>query len=213
MRGFSPCIAKDKENPIVTQSASWRNLLRDSSFFLLLLTFDRDLANQVRAKGCPHCGARLHFGRYERKPRGTPLGLPPEYDLRESLCCSADGCRKRVLPPSLRFFGRRVYVAPVFVLACVMIGGITEKRAAMLYELVGVTIRTLARWRAWWRKAFPPSTFWRAARARFALPVKESLLPASLLERFCQPAASDHLLAVLRFLRPLTAGSNCPMDL
>ena len=197
----------------MTQSAPWRKLLCDSRFFMLLLTFDRDLAKQVRAKGCPHCGARLHFGRYERKPRGIPQGLPPEYDRRESLCCSADGCRKRVLPPSLRFFGRRVYVGPVFVLACVMIHGITEKRAAMLHELVGVTIRTLARWRAWWRKAFPHTTFWRAARARFAPPVDESLLPASMLERFCQPAASEHLLAVLRFLGPLTAGSNCPMDL
>ena len=197
----------------MTQSARWRNLLRDSNFFLLLLAFDRDLALQVRAKGCPHCEARLHFGRYERKPRGIPQGLPPEYDRRESLCCSAVGCRKRVLPPSLRFFGRRVYVGPVFVLACAMIDGITEKRAAMLYELVGVTIRTLARWRAWWRKAFPHTTFWRAARARFASPVEELLLPASLLERFPQPAASEHLLAVLRFLGPLTAGSNCPMGL
>ncbi len=197
----------------MTQSAAWRNLLRDSTFFLFLLAVDRDLAKQVRAKGCPHCGSALHFGRYARKPRGIPQGLPPEYDLRESLCCSADGCRKRVRPPSLRFFGRRVYVGPVFVLACVMIHGITEKRAAMLRELVGVTIRTLARWRTWWRKAFPNTTFWRAARARFAPPVDESLLPASLLERFCQPAASDHLLTVLRFLGPLTAGSNCPMDL
>jgi hypothetical protein len=93
-----------------------------------------------------------------------------------------------------------------------MVHGITEKRAAMLHELVGVTVRTLARWRTWWRKAFPHTSFWQEARARFAPPVDESLLPASLLERFSQATASNRLLAVLRFLRPLTAGSNLPMD-
>ena len=112
----------------------------------------------------------------------------------------------------MRFFGRRVYVGPVFVLACVMVHGITEKRAAVLHELVGLTIRTLARWRTWWRKTFPQTTFWRGAGARFAPPVDESLLPASLLERFSQATAADRLLAVLRFLGPLTAGSHLPMD-
>ena len=191
----------------------WHNLLRDSRFFFLLLAFDQDLAEEVRAKACPHCRSTLHYGRYERKPRGVPPGLPQEYDRRESLCCSADGCRKRVLPPSLRFFGRRLYTGPVFVLACAMIHGITEKRAAVLRDLVGVSIRTLARWRDWWRKAFPQSSFWQAMRARFVPPVEESLLPASLLERFRWPTESDRLLAALKFLVPLTVGSNCPMDL
>ena len=190
-----------------------QNLLRDSRFFLLLLTFDRDLAEKARSARCPHCTSALHYGRYERKPRGVPDGLPQEYDWRESLCCSADGCRKRVTPPSLRFFGRRLYTGPVFLLVCAMIHGITEKRAAVLRELVGVRIRTLVRWRAWWRKAFPYSSFWQAMRARFTPSVEESLLPASLLERFHPPAESEGLLAALRFFLPLTGGSNCPMDL
>ena len=165
---------------------------------LLLLRFDRELADQVRARRCPHCASALHSARYERKPRGLPDGLPQEYDRRESLCCSADGCRRRVRPPSLRFFGRRVYVGPVFVLACAMIHGITEKRAAVLRDLVGVSIRTLRRWRAWWRKAFPHSAFWQAMRARFTPPVDESLLPGSRLERFGRPAESGRLLAALK---------------
>lgn len=190
-----------------------QNLLRDSRFFLLLLTFDRDLAEKARAERCPHCGSALHYGRYERKPRGVPDGLPQEYDWRESLCCSADGCRKRVMPPSLRFFGRRLYTGPVFLLVCAMIHGITEKRAAVFRELVGVRIRTLARWLRWWRKVFPCSSFWQAMRARFAPPVEESLLPASLLKRFHTPVESEGLLAALRFFLPLTAGSNYPMAL
>ena len=203
---------KSKEALIVAQAVSWRNLLDNRDFFLLLLALDRDLSEEVRAEGCPYCGSALHFARYERKPRGAPAGLPAAYDRRESLCCSADGCRRRVLPPSLRFFGRRVYLGPVFVLVCAMIHGITEKRAAVLYDLVGVSIRTLARWRTWWRQTFPRTVFWHGARARFMPPADESLLPGSLLERFCQPTESERLLAVLRFLAPLTFGSNSLMD-
>ena len=190
----------------------WQRLLRESSFFRLLLSFDRELAEQMRARRCPHCGSALHFGRYERKPRGGPPGLPPEYDRRESLCCCADGCRKRVLPPSLRFFARRVYLGPVFVLVSAMIHGITEKRAAALWDLVGVSRRTLERWRTWWREALPQSGFWRAARGRFVSPVDPSCLPASLLERLGQPGGSECAIAALKFLAPLTGGSGCPME-
>jgi hypothetical protein len=190
----------------------WQNLLRESSFFLLLLGYDRDLAEQARSRGCPHCGSKLHFGRYWRKPRGGPPGLPEEYERRESLCCSAEGCRKRVLPPSLRFFARRVYLGPVFVLISAMIHGITEKRAAALWDLVGVSKRTLERWRNWWREELPQSRFWQAARGRFASPLEPSSLPASLLQRFGEPGSTAGAVAALRFLVPLTSGSNCPMD-
>jgi hypothetical protein len=93
-----------------------------------------------------------------------------------------------------------------------MIHGITEKRAAELYALVGVTIRTLARWRQWWRKAFPRTVFWHGSRARFMPPADESLLPASLLECFRRPTESELLLAVLRFLAPLKIWPNLLMD-
>jgi hypothetical protein len=190
----------------------WQKLLRESSFFLLLLRFDRDMAEQVRARGCPHCGSALHYGRYRRKPRGGPPGLSPGYERRESLCCSADGCRKRVLPQSLRYFGRRLYLGPVFVLISAMIHGITEKKAAALQDLVGVSRRTLERWRAWWRHTFPQSGFWRAARGRFATPADPSCLPASLLGRLGQDGSPECAIAALRFLAPLSGGSGCPMD-
>ena len=187
----------------------WQNLLRESSFFLLLLNFDQDLAEEVRARGCPYCAGRLHGGGYQRKPRGAPADLPPEYERRESFCCSV--CRKRVLPPSLRFFGRRVYLGPVFVVVSAMIHGISEKRAAALRELVGVSIRTLARWRTWWRKSFPGTAFWKAARARFAAPPDHQRLPASLLERFDQSEEGRGLFAALKFLLPLSGGSHWAM--
>ncbi len=190
----------------------WQRLLGESSFFLVLLSFDQDLAQKVRAAGCPHCRATLHWGRYWRHPRGGPPDLPADYDLRDSLCCSAEGCRKRVLPPSLRFFGRRAYLGPVFVLVCAMIHGISDRRAATLRELVGVSKRTLARWRTWWQEVFPQSGFWQAARARFSPPVDPSCLPASLVQRFGHPGLSEGGLGALKFLAPLTAGSGCPME-
>lgn len=187
----------------------WQKLLGESSFFLLLLSFDQDLAQQARAGTCPYCGARLHWARYWRHPRGAPAGMPAEYDRRDSLCCSAEGCRKRVLPPSLRFFGRRVYLGPVFVLVCAMVHGVNDRRAAALRELVGVSRRTLARWRTWWQEDFCQSGFWRAARARFSPPVDGSGLPASLVERFGSAGLSEGALGLLEFLMPLTTGSGC----
>jgi hypothetical protein len=123
------------------------------------------------------------------------------------LCCCADGCRKRVKPPSLRFFGRRVYLAPVFVLACAMIHGITEKRAEAMRDLVGVSRRTLERWRKWWQQSFPQSGFWQGARGRLRSPVDSSGLPASLLQRFGRPGEWECALRALKFLAPLEAGS------
>jgi len=73
-------------------------------------------------------------------------------------------------------------------------------------------MRTLARWIRWWRKSFPQTAFWRSSRGRFTPLPKESALPASLLERFSPPGESERLLAMLRFLSPLTAGTISPMD-
>lgn len=190
----------------------WQNLLHDSRFFLLLVTLDRDLAEQLRAQRCLQCGAALHYGRYERKPRGASPDLPPDYGRFDSLCCAAEGCRKRVRPPSLRFFGRRVYLGPVFVLVSAMVHGLTEKRAAALRDLVGVSMRTLARWRAWWRQVFPQTRFWHAARGRFAPPVDEAGLPAALLQRFRPGTDVDRVVAALGLLAPVTAGSGCVVD-
>ena len=190
----------------------WRKLLRESSFFMVLLRYDRDLAVQARTGRCPHCGAAVHFARYRRKPRGAPTEMPPDYELRDSLCCSRNGCRKRLLPPSLRFFARRVYLGPVFVLVSAMVHGITEKRAAALQELVGVSRRTLERWRKWWREMFPHGEFWRTARGRFALAPAPSCLPASLVERFGELGSGECAFAALKFLLPLTGRSRSPME-
>ncbi len=187
------------------------NPLLDARLFWLLLKADRELAAKVRAQGCS-CGGRLHSARYRRKPRqGVPLELREEYRWRESLCCEREGCRRRTTPESLRFLGRRVYLGALVVLVSAMTGGVTERRAAAMRELVGVSVRTLQRWRAWWLKTFPETVFWRQARGRLASPVDEGRLPASLLERFAGEGGGDGLLACLRFLAPMTTSPRYAM--
>ena len=105
-----------------------QKLLGDTSFHDLLLRIDEEVAQEVRKKRCPHCGGVLHSARYERKPRGGPSELPADYDRRASFCCAVAGCRKRVTPAALRFWGRRVYLGPVFLLVFSLHSGITVAR-------------------------------------------------------------------------------------
>ncbi|MGH9319442.1 MAG: hypothetical protein ACRD3V_06085 [Vicinamibacteria bacterium] len=189
----------------------WQKLLRESSFFVLLVAFDRDLAEEYRRKGCG-CGGSLHRSAYSRKPRGGPPGLPEDYAIRESYCCGEEGCRRRLTPPSLRFLGRRVYLGAVVVLVSAMVNGVTAKRASSMGELCGVSVRTLRRWQKWWREQFVLTRVWRGLRGRFALRVDESLLPASLLEQIGSRGESERVVRMLRLLLPLTAGANCVVD-
>ena len=192
-----------------------QKLLGDTSFHRLLQRIDEDVAQAVRSKGCRHCGAALHSARYERKPRGGPSELPPKYERRASFCCAAAGCRKRETPPALRFWGRRVYLGPVFLLVFSLHHGITQKRTEELRkQLQAPTLsrRTLQRWRQWWLEVLPRSSFWSSARTRLMPPVDEQSLPASLLERFGQSDDAERVVAALRYLAPATAGAGSVMD-
>jgi len=184
----------------------WHGIGGDASFFDLLYRMDGEIAAQARAAGCPHCGAALHSARYPRKPRGAAGNLGTAYESRLSLCCAAEGCRRRMTPPSLRFLGRRVYLGAVVVMAAALQQGVTPVRAGRLRDLFGVSHRTLVRWRRWWLECFASSGFWKAARGSFADPVVEDLLPASVVERFAG-APREGLVATLRFISPLSTTS------
>jgi hypothetical protein len=184
----------------------YATLLADTRFHDLLLAFDRDLADACRAEGCA-CGGRRHSARYRRKPRGRPARVGPEHDQRFSFCCAVDGCRWRATPPSLRFLGRKVYVAAIVVLIAILQHGVSDARLERLSQVAHVDRRTIARWRRWWRDTFTASPFWRNARASFMPPVDETRLPATLIDRFGGDAP-DRLVALLHFLGPLTGGSG-----
>ncbi len=183
----------------------YATLLADARFHDLLLAVDRDPAEACRTEGCA-CGGRRHVARYARKPRGRPCRLGPKHDQRFSFCCAVDGCRSRATPPSLRFLGRRVYVATVVVLIAILRHGVSDARLERLSEVVSVDRRTIARWRMWWRDTFTATPFWRVARAAFMPPPDGAQLPAALIDRFGGDP-QDRLVALLRFLDPVTGGA------
>jgi len=142
-------------------------ILYDPKLFVILNQIDSDLAEKTRAHSCS-CRGRHHTSNYPRKPR-VPVDLGAENRKRHSFCCAE--CRRRETPPSVRFFGCRVYAFPVVVLLTALAAGLSGNRLATLRAEFGVDRRTLERWRVWWREVFPETKFWKAARARFSPPV------------------------------------------
>ena len=176
-------------------------LLQDLNFFRLLLRVDQELALERRRGGCA-CGGVLHVDDYPRKPRGCPLELRADFSSRFSFCCNR--CRTRATPASVRFLGRRVYLALAVVLVSAVRPGPTPTTAAAhAATLLEVPVRTLQRWRVWWQERLPLTAFWQAASARFMPPVPVIAMPSSLLARFGGTAA-EALLRLLVFLSPLT---------
>ena len=184
-----------------------------AEFFKELAEIDERITARVAAGRCPRCGGPLHRGDYQRKPRGGWLADTPDAAaVRYSLCCGRRGCRKRALPPSVRFLGRRVYWEAVVILATMrlLLGGVIEHAQ----RATGVPRRTLLRWATWWRGEFPSSPMWTVMRGRFVPPPPdETALPTSLLERLATEmkasavSASDVLVGTARLLAPMTTGS------
>lgn len=180
------------------------SILHNPALYVILSAIDLEFAAAARAACCPHCGGVLHSARYPRKPR-APIDPGPSYRTRESLCCAVEGCRRRTTPRSVRFLGRRVYVATVVVLAAALAHGVTPRRARALRKALDVDRRTLARWRRWWRESMPATRFWRVARSRLMPPVDETALPRSLVTRYAADTIGG-VAALLRFLSPLSEG-------
>ena len=174
-------------------------LLQDPKFFVLLLQIDEALASESRSAGCS-CGGILHRANYPRKPRACPESVRMDFESRFSFCCNQ--CRKRTTSVSVRFLGRRVYPGLAVVL---MSAGRahTTSIIAQLSETLNIPMRTIYRWRQWWRELFPITPLWQAACARFMPPVDLRLLPASLIGRFVGPAI-EAMQRLLIFLSPLT---------
>jgi hypothetical protein len=180
-----------------------QSILQSTAFFSFLLCVDQDLAQEACSRGCSGCGGRLHRAEYPRKPRGAQCKLDPAYRRRFSFCCAA--CRRRTTPYSVRFLGRRVYLAVVMTLACALSAGLSVRRAGVLTDDLHIPLRTLQRWRRWWLVEFVQTPFWQAQRALFMPTVEESTLPESLRLRFQSEGDWGSWPLLLRFLTPLSS--------
>jgi hypothetical protein len=145
----------------------------DTAFFQSLYEFDFDLFRQEKAKGCSRCQGPLDTSNYQRKPRGPG----EEHTLRFSLCCRRKGCRKRTMPPSIRFFGRRVYTLWVCLLAIDF--------AEQLEPRQNILRQTLRRWRLFWQvRLAETSPFMQWARGFLQPGWPVTSTPESLIKAF-----------------------------
>jgi len=109
------------------------------------------------------------------------------------------------LPPSVLFWGRRVYWASVLLVVTALRQG--RKRGytvERLKTLFGVTRPTLTRWLSYFREVFPNSLTWRHLSGRLMPPVAGHDLPRGLIERFVQ-SRGDPELGLIACLEALAA--------
>ena len=176
-----------------------RSTFSNARAWAFLKQVDAAEARICRSAGCPRCGRVLHSATYPRKPHGLAASL--RHDARRfSFCCAA--CRRRVTPPSSRFFGRRFRVAPLFLVvsALMLAGGARLEAVARQW---GVPVLTLRRWRRWWRESFPATRAWRWKRGELAVPAGEAPL-VYLLGVIRGRSVRSRLLRSLIWLLPWT---------
>ena len=178
---------------------------RRATLFHALLLIDLDFAARCRQCGCRYCGGPLHQSNYQRKPRGCLEALDDEVCLRLSLCCGREGCRRRTIPPSCRFLGRKVYFAAVVLVVVTM----RQRRpgsasAAKLREAFGVSWETVLRWMSFFDEVFPRTTSWKRLRGSVQASVGDDDLPAGLLEVMVEQAGDrrEGLFRCLQLLSP-----------
>jgi len=171
-------------------------------FFRLQQEIDLDECRRVQALGCPDCGGPLDRNDHARKPRGLPFQHFDSDPRRLNLCCRH--CRAHNMPESVVYLGRRVYVGVVLVLASILVSGLTPRRLVRVQADLGVSAQTVRRWRQWWQNGFVESRFWAARRGWLVPPVAVLDLPNDLVGRFVRRPGISRLLALLRFLSPLT---------
>ena len=177
----------------------------DAKFLMALGEIDAEHAEAVHRGGCPQCGGALDRADYPRKPRGELGEAAGSYEWRFSFCCRVEGCRKRATPASLRFFGRKVYVAVLVILASAQARSMRLSGRDRPRQVQGVPTRTVRRWLDWWQTVFALGAFWSEAKGLLATPVDIGELPASLLQRFGSGAVA--LEKLLRFTAPITTTS------
>lgn len=167
----------------------------------MLHELDVWLMERVREGRCPYCKGPLHLAMYQRKAYGNRVDLPDEYRNRYSLCCGNPDCRRRVLPPSSLFMGRRS------TYQCAILVGLTlwqsgQKSAQALSEMLDVDVRTIFRWAAYFRDVFLKSPLWQTIRGRVPAEIHMGRFPGLLLTFFVRRArdALNGVMECIRFL-------------
>ena len=167
------------------------SLLADASFWRQLQRLDEQIAAAGQARGLPalpgraaRCALSTQGVRCRSGAARRGLRQPAELLLCARGLSPAHDPGVGALPGPAGAFPVRVVL-----LVCALTQDLSRRRRARLGARLGVSERTLERWRRWWRSTLPATPWWRAARARFVPPPEARALPASLLARFGVPTS------------------------
>jgi len=172
---------------------SYLDVVDHVSLFRCLHSLDVELADKVRTKRCPLCGGPLHSGAYKRQPRGEgeDVEIPEEFRQRLGLCCG--WCRRRTLPPSCLYLGRKVFWGCIVMLVTAAAQGLGNHTITELCARFDVSRRTVKRWVSFFEVLFPSSAPWQRLRGRVGVEVRTEELPRGLVACFlanCEDAQS-----------------------
>ncbi len=205
------------------------DLLNKASLFYLLYSIDLDFAQETQLRGCPFCNGPLHQANYPRQPRGELCDLPEKYRIRFSFCCGHKDCRRRTMPPSCRFMGRKVYWWVAIVLAQALqhkrpanqrhqkaiapseisprLNRPVNERLNTAKDLPGISRQTLKRWSDFFRNIFPKSPLWQRLRGRVSPLVRNTDALSGLLNYFIDIFKSPKQ-GIIECLKFLALGEN-----
>lgn len=179
------------------------NTLQKIELFKILFYIDTDLAERFRQKACPYCSGTLHSANYDRKPRGGPGNIPDQWLVRHSFCCSRESCRRRALPPSCRFWDRKVYWGAVILVALTLKQGRYEGYSInKLSKIFGVARYTIKRWITCFKEDFPSSDRWKRIKGQINIYISHNDLPGTLIHFFIQELKNTEfgLINSIKFL-------------
>lgn len=183
----------------------------DINFIKSLYEKDKENAKKYHFSKCRHelCNGIYHSSSYPRKPRGIQVEAEEFYSSRFSFCCSR--CRRRFTPESIRFLGRKVYIAFFIML---MLYPPVKNIHQQFIELPPKSLApiTLRRWFLWWDATIPKSPVWKKLVGLLLANIENVFLPIFLIEQFIQEHLDfkKSLLAMLEFISPISTPALYP---
>lgn len=140
----------------------YTQIINKNTFFEHLFQLDKEEFEKKHKTICPFCNqGKLHDASYLRKPRGFNGNLKNDINIRFSLCCSNEKCRRRYNPLSLRFFDKKVYFSVFIILITCLRYGESTYSLKRLNKVFGVSTRTVLRWRKYWLYKFQDREIYR----------------------------------------------------
>lgn len=183
----------------------------DIAFSEALYQEDKKIAQRFYKQNCQYdCSGIYYTSNYPRKPRGITPESEHHYNFRFSFCCS--NCRLRFTPETVRFLGRKVYVA-LFIM---MILSTNEKLQNELIELPPQSIApiTFKRWIVWWDLIVQKSPAWKKLVGLLSANIENIFLPLFIVDQFIQDTVdfNKSVLSMLEFISPISFPPNYPSE-